>query len=140
MNNFVLIRGLPGSGKTTKALEIACDDHYEADQYFTIDGKYVFDQSKLSAAHEWCFDSVVESMKNGRSVSVANTFTRFWEMDNYINAAILYNYNITIITMLTEYGSIHNVPKTIIDKMSERFLDSKVVANKYTFAKVITVE
>lgn len=41
---LVLIRGLPGSGKTTMARVLALlgYDHHEADQYFELNGFYNF--------------------------------------------------------------------------------------------------
>lgn len=46
---LLLIRGLPGSGKSTMAKEYAKAGyvHCEADQFFEIDGQYRFDASKL---------------------------------------------------------------------------------------------
>jgi len=49
-----LIRGLPGSGKTTMAKKIEGFEHFEADQYFEKDGSYEFDPSELNSAHEEC--------------------------------------------------------------------------------------
>ena len=87
--DLVLIRGLPGSGKTTMArvLALVGYEHYEADQYFERDGQYQFNPSELPKAHAWCLARVKESMALGVSCVVANTFTRLWEMQPYIDAA-----------------------------------------------------
>ncbi len=45
--NLILIRGLPGSGKTTFAKELASTfgvKHYEADMFFEVDGVYKFNR------------------------------------------------------------------------------------------------
>ena len=51
MKTLILIRGLPGSGKSTlaRAMREACaaTAHWEADMYFTDNGKYTFDPAKL---------------------------------------------------------------------------------------------
>ena len=48
-----LVRGLPGSGKTTFAKQLS-DIVFEADMYFESNGEYKFDPSKIRDAHEWC--------------------------------------------------------------------------------------
>lgn len=50
MQLLTLIRGLPGSGKSTMAKFIAGDTdavHLEADMYFIKDGEYKFEQTQI---------------------------------------------------------------------------------------------
>ena len=50
MGHLILVRGLPGSGKSTEAKKIAKTGyyHFEADQYFiTPSGEYKFDKNLL---------------------------------------------------------------------------------------------
>jgi hypothetical protein len=70
---LLLIRGLPGSGKTTMAKKYAQAGyvHCEADQYFEVGGEYRFDGSKLRAAHDDCLRRAIAAMDAGRSVVVA---------------------------------------------------------------------
>lgn len=86
---LLLIRGLPGSGKTTMAKKYAQAGyvHCEADQYFEVDGEYRFDGIKLRAAHDDCLRRAIAALDAGRSVVVSNTFTRRWEMAPYLKAA-----------------------------------------------------
>ena len=86
---LVLIRGLPGSGKTTMArvLALVGYEHHEADQYFERAGVYTFNAAELPKAHAWCLDRAQDSMARGASCVVANTFTRRWEMQPYLAAA-----------------------------------------------------
>ena len=53
---LVLIRGLPGSGKTTMArvLALVGYEHHEADHYFERDGAYKFDPADLPKVHQAC--------------------------------------------------------------------------------------
>ena len=49
---LVLIRGLPGSGKTTLAKEFTGYDHHEADHFFEDENRnYRYDRSQVQAAH-----------------------------------------------------------------------------------------
>lgn len=116
-----IIRGLPGSGKTTVAGKLALDRHYEADQYFEADGEYQFDPTKLAAAHKWCQDSVREALEDGFTVSVANTFTRISEIRPYVELAEYLGVDVVIITCTAEYGSVHGVPEHTMERMRERF-------------------
>lgn len=56
-HQLILIRGLPGSGKTTMAKTLY-PDHVlcEADQFFETDKGYIFDGSKIKEAHAYCFN------------------------------------------------------------------------------------
>lgn len=79
MANLVVIRGLPGSGKSTFAKTLGYY-HFEADQYFTdLNDEYHFDPAKLKEAHEWCQNSVFEALNRGQDTVVSNTFTRLWK-------------------------------------------------------------
>ena len=64
MKQLILLRGLPGSGKSTFA-NLLGGIHVEADQYFMQDGEYKFDASKLKQAHNWCKLRVEHSMEDG---------------------------------------------------------------------------
>lgn len=64
---LLLIRGLPGSGKTTMAKKYAEVGyvHCEADQYFETGGEYHFDAGKLRAAHDDCLRRTIAAMDAG---------------------------------------------------------------------------
>lgn len=124
--SLVIIRGLPGSGKSTKAKELIdkgfVNDWFETDTFFIgLDGSYNFDAGKLKEAHEWCQQSVKSSLKKGRSVVVSNTFTRIWEMEPYLEMAKSLNADVIVIECTGKYENIHGVPKEAIERMSERW-------------------
>lgn len=120
---IVLVRGLPGSGKTTMArvLALVGYEHYEADQYFERDGQYQFNPSELPKAHAWCLARVKESMARGVSCVVANTFTRRWEMQTYIDAATDAGFRVRVIEAHGEWENCHGVPADAIDRMRARW-------------------
>ena len=122
MKELILFRGLPGSGKSTLAKRI-CNQHVEADMYFSQDGEYKFDASKLKQAHEWCKNQTEEYMLQGYNVVVSNTFTQEWEMKPYYELAEKYGYRVHSLIVENRHGGVneHNVPQETLDKMKNRF-------------------
>jgi len=120
---LVLIRGLPGSGKTTmgRILALVGYEHHEADQYFEKNGKYRFDKLKLSKAHEWCLDRTKDSMRRRSKCVVSNTFSQRWEIKPYIDAANAHGYSVRVIEASGEFGNIHGVPDEVITAMRARW-------------------
>lgn len=121
MKKLILVRGLPGSGKTTYAKSTGLR-HYETDMYFTDpNGAYSFDRAKAAEAHSWCQYLTRESLEAGESVVVSNTFTTYEEMEPYFRIARECWANIEVVTMRGEYESIHAVPPTVMDLMRSRW-------------------
>ena len=85
---MVILRGLPGSGKSALAedLKHMCDAVVvSADDFFTQAGKYVFDPSRLSEAHEYCRELALGALREGKSVVIDNTNSMRWEFQAYMN-------------------------------------------------------
>lgn len=117
-----LIRGLPGSGKSTYAKGLHAL-HLEADQYHVRDGRYQFNPSKVKAGHEWCHAMVKNALGLGIDVAVSNTFTQKWEMAPYLEMAKAFGATVEVITMRGNYGSVHGVPEDVIKRMADRWED-----------------
>lgn len=122
MAELVLIRGLPGSGKSTIAKAMAGYVHYEADMYFEcVDGVYRFRPSEIAIAHQWCQAMAEDELTNGRDVVVANTFTQRWEIIPYVQIAKRAAANLRVITARGEFASVHDVPDEKIKAMRQRW-------------------
>mgnify|MGYP001168104510 CR=1 FL=1 len=94
--SILLVRGLPGSGKTTftelislptmsgiRVPPVSCS----ADDFFYEGEEYNFDPKLLPDAHGACLNKAREAVLSGDSVMVHNTFTQRWEMQPYIDLA-----------------------------------------------------
>jgi len=135
MAKLLIVRGLPGSGKSTlakKMWEASCvyDEHYEADMYFMDGDEYKFDATKLYNAHKWCFEKVYEDIHYDYNVIVSNTFTTMKELERYLELMDTFpTLEITVVDVLTQFGSIHGVPEETMERMKNRWqpLDSSWV-------------
>jgi len=127
-----LVRGVPGSGKSTFAHHIWNEYAIcEADRYFyDSEGNYNFDPSKLKEAHKWCRDEVETRMKDHQinnqfypEIVVSNTFTQEWEMEDYFDLAKTYGYQVVSLIIENRHGgsNIHGVPEEKIQIMKDRF-------------------
>lgn len=125
MHNLILLRGLPGSGKSTAAKLFKDAPHYEADLYFMdAGGNYTFDASKIKDAHNFCRHGVADAMKDGYPVIVvSNTFTQEWEMENYYLLAENLGYRVTSMIVENRHDgkNLHGVPEDKIEIMKKRF-------------------
>lgn len=141
MTDLVLIRGLPGSGKSYVANILAnaqpCEKKravHEADTFFLEYGLdsagvarivYKFDRRFLGAAHDGCYASTMRDLRGGFDVIVANTFTTVREIERYTNGVARsgMDVNIHVVKTSGEYQNIHGVPDAAIARMKARWED-----------------
>ncbi len=130
MPNCIILRGLPGSGKSKLAKALYASgygDIASADYFFGLSGEYLFDFKQLKEAHQWCFDVFTSGVNRGIPCIVDNTNTTKKEYQKYVDYAKQHGYNVTILTVETDLTdeelakrNVHGVLVETIRKMRER--------------------
>jgi len=143
MHKMQMIRGLPGSGKSTVAQEIAsafvvgqviicsADDFFKCDYQHNLSGEYKFNPKLLGEAHAWCRGQAEAGMGLGiECVIIDNTNTEKWEYEPYLEMARRFEYDVDIVVVgkfdeesvkLYAERNSHGVPLEAIQRMAERF-------------------
>lgn len=132
MRKVFIIRGLPGSGKSSVAeqLHAVFEDSVlvSADQYMYENGKYVFHVSKLANAHHLCQQDFKRAMaKYTGHIIVDNTNIELRRVKWYADQARRKGY-IVISCTIEDFDvdachrrTKHSVPKEIVAKMARSF-------------------
>ncbi|KAF7461207.1 NEDD4-binding protein 2-like 1 isoform X1 [Marmota monax] len=134
--HLYLLRGLPGSGKTTLARQLQHDFPRALifstdDFFFREDGAYEFNPDFLEEAHEWNQKRARKAMRRGISpIIIDNTNLHAWEMKPYAVMALENNYEVIFREPDTRWKfnvqelarrNIHGVPREKIHRMKERY-------------------
>lgn len=118
---LVLVRGLPGSGKSTYARNLKDFELYEADMFHIHRNVYKFESHNITNSHVWCLGMTMAALAKGKNVVISNTFTRLKELKPYIDIALQLDVGYEVVTMRGEYGSIHGVPESTMEAMRNRW-------------------
>ena len=124
---MILLRGLPGSGKSTVAAVLAGKEFpvFSVDDFFTTDdGSYEFRYRENHLAYKKCEENVRQAMESGRGkIFVDNTFTMDWEMEPYFRMASEFGYRLHVMTVEHYHSgkNIHDIPEEQLQKMAAKY-------------------
>lgn len=102
----IIMRGVPGSGKTYKAVRMMRDIMCSADDYFTnkMTGKYEFKIENIGFAHEACMVKFLKYLNFGieRPLIVDNTNISIYECAPYYQVASALGFDVELITIVCD--------------------------------------
>ncbi|KAM3964994.1 uncharacterized protein ACR2FA_000887 [Aphomia sociella] len=138
----IIMRGVPGSGKSNLARKIVesvigsapNDFHthvFSTDDYFYVRGTYKFNKNYLSEAHTWNQNRVRAATDMALSpIIIDNTNIEDWEMEPYLKYSVRNGYIIEIMEPNTPWAkkasqcarkNVHNVPLSTIQRMLDNY-------------------
>nr|XP_042698746.1 NEDD4-binding protein 2-like 2 isoform X5 [Chrysemys picta bellii] len=132
---LLILRGLPGSGKTTLSHILLGQNRdgvvFSTDDYFRQQDGYTYNVAQLGDAHDWNQKRAKQAMDQGRSpIIIDNTNTQAWEMKPYVETALGKGYRVEFHEPDTwwkfdpeelEKRNKHGVPREKIAQMLERY-------------------
>lgn len=137
---MILLRGLPGSGKSTKVEQLVASLRargrgnpvvFSADHYFQTPSGYQYDVKKIGEAHNWAYKNAEAAALAFQSpILIDNTNTEEFEILNYYNLAYHNWYKFYVLEPDTEWAfdvkelarrTRHNVPVEKIARMLRRY-------------------
>ncbi|NXI48043.1 N4BP2 protein, partial [Galbula dea] len=132
---LVLLRGVPGSGKSYLARNLLEDNPggiiLSTDDYFYKHGQYHYDRKCLGEAHDWNRKRAKEAFEKRISpIIIDNTNIQAWEMKPYVALAQQFKYKVMFREPDTwwkfkpkelERRNIHGVSKEKIKRMLEQY-------------------
>ncbi len=153
-NTIIIIRGLPGTGKSTLAKKL-CEEyahcqHFETDEFFiTESGEYAWSASKIGEAHDWCKKSAEHAFRQHIVPVISNTFTTLKEIQGYLEP---YGGDVSVVILNSSNywknegvnmphdvnhsfkNNIHSVPLHSIQRMQARWYN--IADGEYTVAQI----
>ncbi len=122
LQKIILLRGLPGAGKKTLASLLQLMEPgmtFHSAEHYWHDRPY--DRTLVKAAHNACYEGTKADLLAGKSVVVANPFTRRWEVEKYLLLAA--EHDVWAFTMIVEgaFEPAHAVPPEVMQAMKRRW-------------------
>lgn len=131
MNTAIIMRGIPGSGKSTFARKLAEGRHAvicSTDDFFVKDGIYRREITMLAEYHAQNLQKFIQALAERVPLVICdNCNVRYLHYRDYIRSAEHYDYPVTIITMphpdpeTAAAKNIHGVPLEHIERLLQQW-------------------
>jgi predicted kinase len=129
MHSLIILRGLPGAGKTTLAKLLSENDKwpvFSIDSYFTNPktNEYNFQFDKNHLAYKNCEEQTKTAMEaQTEKIFIDNVFSLEWEIEPYFKLAAKYNYNAFVATVENYHNNknSHAISNEQLQKMAAKY-------------------
>lgn len=130
MKKCVIMRGIPGSGKSTRSRELAGEAGviHSTDEYFMKDGEHCWDPTRLGRNHMLNYQAFMKSVLAGVTpVIVDNTNIRRRDFYQYETFATMHGYEVELVEVpmidakIAAARNSHGVPQKAIERMIARW-------------------
>ena len=133
---LVLLRGIPGAGKTTYASKAFPRARIlSTDRYFKRpDGTYRFDASRLSEVHEACLRDCRVALNERATPIVIDKCNLSWKaIEPYVKAARAACYEVRVVTLFAEpltcwRRNVHKVPQAKVLELAQLLRQTRLPA------------
>lgn len=127
--SLIILRGLPGSGKTTLAKLLSEKGKYPVisiDDYFTNEqtGEYTFEFDKNHLAYKYAEERTRDAMaKLSEKIFLHNVFSIEWEMEPYFQLAAKNQYTVFVLTVENrhKHSNVHHISDEQLEKMAAKY-------------------
>lgn len=148
----IILKGLPGSGKSSLVKKITGDIHLEnchggirsstyrvhsTDNYFSVTGEYLFNPTRLDEFHRYNREDFQLSCESGLDYVICdNTNTTWKEIEPYVKIAKDNGYEIQVLEPDTPWKfnpeecakrNTHGVPLQAIERMLQRWTPTEEI-------------
>lgn len=124
MNNLTVIRGLPGSGKTTFAkTSFPRTFHVETDMFHIRDGEYVFNPKERKQSEAWLLSTIERALSLGMDVVTSCVYGHKYKIEALARLADNYGARFRVYRMIGDFGNCHAVPEETLKAMKDSFED-----------------
>jgi hypothetical protein len=134
MPTLHIFRGLPGSGKSTRARNLAAElgaIFIEADMFHVADGDYCFNNRRAGYVYRDMPKLLGSLAAHGMDIVYAGVLPVEESILHIADPCRACGYKINITTCSGKWGNIHNVPNDVLESMRKCFQPSITTENLY---------
>lgn len=124
MAQLHLVRGIPGSGKSTFVHKMFPSIfHVENDMFHMHDGAYDWDKDNMPDAIAWCASMVETALEHGMDAVVSNTFTKCKFIEHYKKIAEKHGASFHVYRCIGQFKNVHGLGNALVDSFKKSMED-----------------
>ena len=119
-----LVRGKPGSGKSTFASRhFPGVFHVENDMFLMQGNEYLWSPQRVKSAINWCSSTVKNALENGLDVIVCNTFTKRRFIQHYKDIAEECGARFVVYRCTGSFKNVHGLDDNMVENFNKSMED-----------------